>query len=277
MSVVVCSFAGWVQVRLATNPDPADEPRGISGYSFALPGEPDLDRVVRTSHPVAPRSHGPAIGLAVRAVTIDGFAVPAHPLLGARVDLLGAPVFESVNDVVMPGGVQALEPFDLAVTHGHGRFRLRRRDYLDPARPELTVYTAPPALLAARRTGTVTLADDLLVEATGAADAPGYRAARLALLRADLAASKDPVAAAALGRRIRELELDDPRDRRTLSMTFIERRSYQLNGPLELDDPDGWLATLVRHVDYPCDLTMGVWDADALSAYTTGTLTLPLD
>ena len=53
MSLVVCSFTGWVQVRLATNPDPTDEPRGVSGYTFALPGEPDLDRVLRTCDPVA--------------------------------------------------------------------------------------------------------------------------------------------------------------------------------------------------------------------------------
>jgi len=74
MSVIVCSFAGWIQIRLATNPDPPDEPRGISGYTFALPGEPALDRLLRTSDPVAPRSHGPLIGVAVRAVTVDGVA-----------------------------------------------------------------------------------------------------------------------------------------------------------------------------------------------------------
>ena len=34
MSVIVCSFAGWIQIRLATNPDPPDEPRGISGQGF---------------------------------------------------------------------------------------------------------------------------------------------------------------------------------------------------------------------------------------------------
>src|SRR5688500_5259039 len=36
------TFRGWFQARLPTDPDPFDEPRGISGYAWALPGEPDL-------------------------------------------------------------------------------------------------------------------------------------------------------------------------------------------------------------------------------------------
>lgn len=273
MSTLVCSFAGWLQVRLATNPDPPDEPRGISGYTFSLPGEPDLDRLLRTSDPVAPRSHGPAIGVFVRSVAIDGTTVAAHPLVGARVDLRSGPIFQSVNDVVMAAGIEALEPFDLELTHG--AFRLRRRDYLDPSQPDLTVYTASPELLAERRTADVTLSTVLLQEAIGSTDAVGYRATRLALLQADLATTKDPVARAALGRRISELEITDPDDRRTMSMTFIETRHYQLNGPTDLVDPAGWLAGLATYQTFACDLAMSAWDADALSAYAVGTLTLP--
>lgn len=273
MSVIVCSFAGWIQIRLATNPDPPDEPRGISGYTFALPGEPDLDRLLRTSDPVAPRSHGPVIGVAVRAVTVDGVAVPGHPLVGARVELRSAPIFESVNDVVMAAGVEALEPFDLELVHGD--FRLRRRDYLDPSQPDLTVYTAPPALLAARRTADVTLSNTLLQEAIGSTDAVGYRAARLAQLRADLAHTNDPYARAALGRRISELEITDPNDHRTVSMTFIESRTYQLNGPIDLMDPAGWLRGLDDFSTFAVGISMGSWDADALSAYAVGTVAFP--
>ena len=35
-------FTGWFQCRLATDPDPTDEPRGVSGYVRAVAGEPDL-------------------------------------------------------------------------------------------------------------------------------------------------------------------------------------------------------------------------------------------
>jgi hypothetical protein len=273
MSVLVCRFAGWLQVRLATNPDPPDEPRGISGYTFALPGEPDLDRLLRTRDPVAPRSHGPSIGIAVRGVSVDGIDVTGHPLVGAALELHGQPMFQSVNDVVMAQGIEALEPFDLSLTQGE--FRFRRRDYLDPDRPELTVYTAPPALLAARRTASFALGTQLMQEATGGSDPVAFRAARLATLQADLLVTKDPYLHAGLTRRISELEIDDPSDHRTVSMTFIESRTYQLNGPIDLMDPAGWLTGLDRFTTNPIAISMGSWDADALSAYVVGTIAFP--
>jgi len=274
MSLVVCTYTGWVQIRLATNPDPTDEPRGVSGYTFALPGEPDLDRLLRSSDPVGVRSHGPTIGLVVRAVTVDDRAAPTHPLRGAQVRLLSQPRFESVNEVVMDQGYEALEPFDLEVTHGD--FRLRRRDFLDLKRPDATVYDVPPALLQARRLASVTLTNDVLIAAHGVADPAGFRAARLALLRDDLAQADDPIARAALGRRISELENTDPSDRRTVSMTFAETRSYALDGPTELTDPHGWLSGLDTSATFACGLVMGAWDVDALSAYAAGTIALPL-
>jgi hypothetical protein len=272
VTVVVCSFTGWVQVRLATNPDPTDEPRGVSGYTFALPGEPDLDRIVRTSCPVAPRSHGPAIGLIVGAVAVDGVAVAAHPLVGARIDWLGAPRFESVNEIMMEQGEEPLAPFDVALTHG--AFRLRRAALLDPARPEATVYDVSRAQLEPWR-ASVTLGDEILREATGGADPVAFRVARRTLLEADLARTTDPVARAGLARRISELRNVDPDDHRTASMRFIERRHYALDGAVERVDPDGWLPGLDTFAPFACDVVMGAWDADALSAYATGTLTLP--
>jgi hypothetical protein len=274
MSAVVLSITGWTQVRLATNPDPTDEKRGVSGYTFALPDEPDLDRHVRTNHPVAPRTHGPPIGLAVARVAIDGIPVPTHPLVGAVVDLVGPAKFESVNEVLMEQGTEALEPFELRLVRDG--FSLQRRSYLDPAQPDLTVYTAPRALLEPRR-ATYAFDPSVMVEDTGSGDATAFRARRLALLQADLAAAIDPVARAALGRRVSELQITDPKDRRTASMFFIERRHYELNGPTSIVDPDGWFTGLDVTTPFPCDVAMGSWDADALSFYTTGTLTLRVD
>lgn len=272
MSIVVLSFTGWVQVRLATNPDPTDEPRGVSGYTFALPGEPDLDRVLRTSNAVAPRTHAPPIGVFVRRVAIDGIDVPTHPLLGAQLDLLGAPRFESVNEVVMEQGEEPLEPFDVQLVKG--AFRLQRRAYLDLAHPDATVYTVPRALLEPRR-AQVSFTTAIMQEATGCDDPVAYRKAKLALLRADLRTTTDPVQRAGLGRRISELEIDDPNDHRTASMKFVEARHFDLDGPTALADPAGILTTLDTTRTFACDVTMGSWDADALSAYYTGTLSLP--
>jgi hypothetical protein len=269
--IVVLSFTGWVQVRLATNPDPTDEPRGVSGYTFALPGEPDLDRVLRTSQPIAPRSHGPAIGVFVRSVAIDGVVVPTHPLTGARVDLLADPRFESVNEVMMEQGEEPLEPFDVQLVQG--AFRFRRRAYLDPEQPDATVYTVPRTYLEPRR-AKVSFGTTIMQEATGGSDPVAFRKARLALLEAELATTTEPVARAALGRRISELRITDPNDHRTASMQFIESRHFELNGPTTLVDPAGWLGAPDTFATFACDLVMGSWDADALSAYATGTLTL---
>jgi hypothetical protein len=272
VSVIVCAFNGWVQIRLATNPDPTDETRGVSGYTFALPGEPDLDRLLRTSNPVAPRTHGPPIGLAVRRVTVDGRGVDTHPLIGAQVDFLQGPIFESVNEVMMEQGEEPLEPFDVQLTQGG--FRFERRAFLDPSRPDATVYTVSRATLETRR-AQITLDTTILKEATGGTDPVAFRRRKRELLEADLPRTTDPVARAGLLRRISELEITDPNDHRTQSMLFIESRHYELNGPTALVDPEGWLTGLDTFSTFGCDLVMGSWDADALSAYATGTITLP--
>jgi hypothetical protein len=272
MTLVVLSFTGYMQVRLATNPDPTDEPRGVSGYTFALPGEPDLDRILRTSNPVAPRTHAPMIGVQVSRVAIDGTPVATHPLLGAALDLLGPSKFESVNEVMMEQGSEALEPFDVQLSKG--AFRLQRRAFLDPAQPDLTAYTAPRALLEPRR-AIATFSNDMLQEIFGTDDPRVPRAKKRALLEHDLANTTDPATRAALERRISELAVTDLQDRRCYSMQFIERRHYDLNGPTALTDPDGYLAGLDTGVTFACDVAMGAWDADALSFYATGTLSLP--
>ena len=39
-------FEGYFLCRLTTDPDPTDEPRGVSGYTLALAGETNLDNCV---------------------------------------------------------------------------------------------------------------------------------------------------------------------------------------------------------------------------------------
>lgn len=265
---LVLDFAGWMQVRLATNPDPTDEPRGVSGYTFALPGEADFDRVVRSSDPVSPRTHAPALGVFVRGVSGD----TKHPLVGARVDLVGPAKFESVNEVVMAQGTEILEPFELAIVKAS--FQLQRRSFIDPGNPDWTVYTAPRAAILARA-ATYEMSTDLLEEALDTKDPIAFRHARLAVLQADYANATDPTERAGLERRIRELQITDPGDRRFYSMKFIERRHFELNGSTTFADPDRWLPDLDPTAVFLCDIAMGAWDVDVLSFYAKGTLALP--
>ena len=83
--MITLNFEGWFQCRLATDPDPSDEPRGVSGWTFAVAGEEDLDRIIRLQQPVSPRSPGPGskVGVVVKAVSLDGQHVLDHPLVGA--------------------------------------------------------------------------------------------------------------------------------------------------------------------------------------------------
>ncbi len=113
-------FAGWYQVRLATGGDPYDDPRGVSGWQFAYPGEPDLDRVLRLQPPgTFLRPHvdpGIAIGVRVTSADLDETEVPA--LAGAAVDLLENPVFEGHNGVVAADGDEPIVPLHLRIATG---------------------------------------------------------------------------------------------------------------------------------------------------------------
>jgi hypothetical protein len=65
------NFKGIFQLRLATDLDVSDEPRGQSGWTFAYGDEPDLDRIIRFNHPVAHRSFTPSVGVYVTDAYID--------------------------------------------------------------------------------------------------------------------------------------------------------------------------------------------------------------
>ncbi|MCC2652301.1 MAG: hypothetical protein K0Q60_2464 [Microvirga sp.] len=112
------TFAGWAQCRLATDPDPYDEPRGVSGYMRAYAGEPDLDRVVHFQDPPFRRTHTPEIGIAVRSVCLHGTEDSAHPLRGAAVHLLDGPKFEGRNGVIAEDGSEPIVPFHLCLKQG---------------------------------------------------------------------------------------------------------------------------------------------------------------
>lgn len=268
-------FEGWFQCRLATNPDPTDEPRGVSGYTFALAGEPDLDRVIRFHDPVAPRTHGPEVGVHVTRVFTDGAPAPRHPLVGARVALVGAPRFESRNLLLTEdrAGVGLIHPFHLEIDGGGTT--LRRPDLLDPEQPDRPLHRHAPGAL--RRRAPTTL-DGMtpdpvrIAAATGISDAAAHRRRRRDRLAADLRREDDALRRAALEKRLDELSIDDPRDMRLLALGLTQARAFDLNGPAEMAGADV-RADAAR--PWPVEFWMGGWDADALCGYVGGMLGLP--
>ena len=145
---LILGFEGWIVLRLATDPDPSDEPRGVSGYTFAFAGEPDLDRVLYLQPPAywTPRSGSPALGVTVHsAVRTDGSA--CHPaLVGAAVDLLDGPVLENRQWTIALPGYEPIVPFHLQVSCP--ALTIRRDIPLDPNHPDLPVWEVAPEVIA---------------------------------------------------------------------------------------------------------------------------------
>ncbi|MFL6137300.1 MAG: hypothetical protein ACJ74O_05800 [Frankiaceae bacterium] len=278
-------FEGYFQCRLATDPDPSDEPRGVTGATFAVAGEPDLDGVIRFRDPVAPRSHGPRVGVRVTAVAVGGIDRPGHPLLGADVELLDGARFHERNGVIARSGEAAIDPFRLRVT-GDG-VTLTRSDAWDPRDPALEVWNVPAPLLRRRQPahagrGTFEMSSPEVADATGVADYPGFVADRLAALERELAAligdPGDEVTAVALRKRISALRTGDWRMQFRLG--FRAEYSFAINGRVDVSDEQGALGGTVLTSAYwlphwPLTLWFGGFDSDALCGFARGTLDIP--
>jgi hypothetical protein len=260
------AFAGWFECRLATDPDPADEPRGVSGTTFALPGEPDLDRIIRFAPGPTNRTPGPPVGVRVTGVTRGGRAVE-HQLEGAAVGLAGEPRFEGRNGLLGTPGREVIDPLEIVVAAGDTR--LSRRDWLDLDDGRLLeVGVQELARRAARgmERGDAVTAE--IEEATGISDFLRHRLDRAAAIdeAAAAAAGADPIRAAGLHRR-REALASMARMRVTYA---VEIGAHGGVGEIRGSDPGIDLAAR-----WPLHFWMGAWDADALCGFVKGTLGLP--
>lgn len=278
-------FDGWFQIRLPTDPDTTDEPRGVSGYTFALPGEPDLDRVLRFQlegthlRAGSPLVTATTFGVAVRQVALRGQAAPDHPLVGLPVHLPPDAKFHMRNYVLTDGeaGTECIDPFGL--TFGdRSAPALARDDVLYPPVPSADLWDVPLAWMR-RRGGKFQPAPDIFQQVTNFDDPVAYRSARLVALRSLRAAAGeagDPVARAGYDRRIEQFLSYGPDDRRTMALTFSEHRSFALNGDAIEADAPTLGGSVDRSVPWPMELTQAVWDTDLLCGWATGQLSVPL-
>jgi hypothetical protein len=138
--MLILVFEGYFQDRMTTDPDPTDERRGVSGYTFALAGEPDLDNIVyfQPDEPgVRERKFGPhggpKVGVTVRRAQRDGRDV--DDLVGGKIAFLGAQLLEH-NGILIREDFFVIDPFRVTLAAG-GNVLLDRVDYLDPTNPHL--------------------------------------------------------------------------------------------------------------------------------------------
>ena len=253
-------FSGWIQVRLATDPDPFDEPRGISGYVRTLAGEPDFDRIIRLHEPVAPRRYGPSVGVFVRRVVVNGQELAEHALIGAPLNLLDGPKFEGRNGIIAEDVLEPILPFHIEIATKS--FVLRRKlggNYEHPFR-------------ALWGSGVGFTPDDWQ-RIIGTEDPATFLLERRERLIADRIGATDLLEQAQLDQRIEFLKSPS----HALRFAWGMKWDYPLMGTAVWTDSDD----LFTHsgdiaVPWRARFRIGIWDADTLSAFMEGTLLIPL-
>jgi|GEM_PF-629995 len=287
-------YEGWVQSRQATDPDPSNEPRGVSGYTFALPGEPDFDQSIyfqNDKNKVVLRSFCPQIGVKVSGgyayetegeeqhtqfVSKPRRICEGHPMYAARVKLLGKPIFDSRNSTLLYNGFGIINPFNLEIRGDD--FSISRRFFVDPENPTDHLEDIPlEQLTCYSMANTAFMGSARILELSGVLNPSAWRNRRQKCLEVELAEEQDKEIRdlnkiAALEKRIVELKKNDPNNRRTAQMSTEAMVKYPLNSKFALVNG----VKVPVGPEWPQELWMGGWDADALSFYVKGTVFISL-
>jgi hypothetical protein len=290
-------FEGYFLCRLTTDPDPTDEPRGVSGYTLALAGEGNLDNWIQLNP--SPeylaqnfREPGPTLvakgdinlGVKVTGTTPGPDVMPqAAGLVGLPVNLLpdpqtGLPKFEGRNDIVGSDDniAFAIDPFILDISSLDGAVRVHRQDLL----PEnnAPIWKLPPASYQ-DRVGTLVQAEDPdapgpleVIQAIGVYDFYAYFRDRTRWLQERMARTQDPDEREKLRTRLNAIDFFGDRIRSRLGLQCAW--SFEIGG--------GSVGTVVgldgidREAPWPISFWFGGFDGDLMIGYMRGTLRLPL-
>jgi hypothetical protein len=316
VSTLTLEFEGYFQMRMATDPDPTDELRGVSGYTFALAGEPDLDATTHLQpdeRGVWQRSFGPdmpgqtpshpeplpvpnpgetdarcpRVGVTVTGASLDGQSRP--DLVGARVKFIGAQILEH-NGVLVRNDYFFIDPMHVRIYHDEAAPLLERNDWVNNADPSMPLWEATSAMLLRRQPSAMQSNAPMVAAATGLPNAANAtlianRRERAASLQALYDITEDPTERAALETRIQQLAIVEQWWNLAVG-TFenrpIDRRAHQLTLLF-----DGWTIGVQGQVfanqlggdptqPWPLTFWMGGWDGDALTGYVKGTWQVPL-
>jgi hypothetical protein len=294
--MLLLEFEGYFQMRMATDPDPTDERRGVSGYTFALAGEPDLDAKIHFQpdepgvyeREFGPTSVGPRVGVTVRRAARDGLVVP--DLIGARVAFVDAQVLEH-NGILVRNDYFVIDPLRVRVSKEEAVL-LDRLDWLNTVSHSSSLWDATPEMLLRRQPKLFVSNSAEVAAATGLPDPSNEtlienRRQRQESLKALLNEVKnDPVKSAALETRIEQLDIVQQwwnlSEGKTIATRPIDRRAHQLALQLKGYDIDviGPVFENVLGGDetrpWPLRFWMGGWDGDALCGYVRGSWEIPL-
>jgi hypothetical protein len=288
--LLILEYEGWILLRLPTDPDPPDEKRGISGYTFAFGNEPDLDRVLHLQPPQTfkPRSHAPQIGVFVQNATRikEGIKTPIPALQNASVNLLDNPTIENRNWVLTLPGEEPIVPFNMQIIGEN--IMLRRKAPLDYKNPDTPFWQVSQELINAQGAHGLEFEPGTIGRATGIWDTLAVAKERRAVLAVDLEALEkkhgDPIEITILKARIAQLDIalnaNPPNsDRRTAARYFVERFGFPMQGETEIQgDQQATLGGLLATAPVPgwqVYFWIGAWDPDVMCAFMQGSLEIP--
>jgi hypothetical protein len=303
--MLVVEFAGYGLMRIPTDPDPTDETRGVSGYTFAFGNEPDLDRAIYLQPPANYiRSHSPdPIGVFVKSAS-RRFAQPGKPdqdlpaLVGAKMNWEGSPKLENRNLILTVAGMEPISPFNMRIKNDN--IDIYRTVPINPGDRHQPVYKASSGDLARMAAVGMLPEPDTIRRATGMSDPYKRLLERIALLEKDKTAleAQPPSQAnedllVVIEGRLAQLRIgrDEPSNRRVANSVMVERFGFGMDGgdcviggdqgkvlggtldpavvgpkgPDGNPTPSGWQIAF----------WIGGWDADLLCAYFQGTLMAP--
>jgi len=296
-------FQGFFLCRLATDPDPTNEPHGVSGYTMALLDEDPLDQVIRTqiTPEFAARNlrepaerMGIRVGVNVNNVLFDGqqYDRGLQALQGAQLFLEGrdepfqGPVFDSRNNIVGSDDNMSfvINPFELAIRNE--RVSIRAVDYLNPANPTQKIWQIEdPSIYQNRLPSNFTAGSTQASAAIRVFDIYGYfrdrrrwLGERIDALKKDLAEGKgDPAAIEAkiqaLTSRIYQIEFWG--DRFATKLQFQLTYALNINGPQTFEGQEHLGGEVDTSHPWPLTFWLGGWDGDLLTGFMQGSLSVP--
>lgn len=296
------NFQGYFLCRIATDPDPTNEERGVSGYTMALVHEDPLDQVIRTQITpgfAAKNLREPAermgirIGVDVTSVLFDGqpYERGTQALQGAQVFLEGrdepfpGPIFDSRNNIVGSDDnmMFVVNPFELAIRND--QVSIRAVDYLNPADPGQKIWQIEDPATYARRMPTFAPSSMAAQEAIRVFDGYSYfrdrrryLLDRIAELERDLAAGKGDAAeidARIQSMRTRIYQMEFWGDRFITKLAFQLTYSFNVNGPQTFEGAELLGGEVDTTHPWPVTFWFGSWDGDLLTGWMQGTLAVP--
>lgn len=255
--MVTIKFQGWFECRLATDPDPTDELRGVSGYTRCLPGEPDFDRIIRCHNPKVNRSHTPMVGVYVTKIISKNTVLNKHPLIGAKFNLENEPKFNGYGGIIGDNGEEPIVPVIISIRKDN--FQLLR------SLKEEEVYPFDES----KPTNKILMGGNDIVENTGIWDIDEVILQRISLLENDLKKISNEIERFNILERINFLRT------RFAGMFFNVRVNWNLQLKGTINFENNTHINIFDNAPWILNFWMGGWDTDGLCGYLSGIVKMP--